>query len=62
MPRWAIYLTRLLATILMTSALTAVFTAATFAVIALTAREPATVGLIVQALKTAGLLALVQVG
>ncbi len=62
MPRWAIYLTRLLATILMTSALTAVFTAATFAVIALTAPVPATAGLVGQALKTAGLLALVQVG
>ena len=62
MPRSAIYLTRLLATILMTSLLTAVFTAATFAVIALTAREPASAGLLEEALKTAGLLALVQVG
>jgi ABC-2 type transport system permease protein len=62
MPRWAIYLTRLLATILMTSVLTAVFTAATFTVIALTAREPATAGLVELALKTAGLLSLVQVG
>ncbi len=62
MPRWAIYIIKLLATILMTSALTAVFTAATFAVIALTAREPADTGLIGQALKTAALLSLVQVG
>ena len=62
MPKWALYLTRLLATVLMTSVLTAVFTAATFAVIAMTARVPATAGLVEQALKTAGLLALVQVG
>jgi len=62
MPRWALYLTRLLATILMTSLLTAVFTAATFAVIALTAPVPATAGLVELALKTACLLSLVQVG
>ncbi|MGA2061335.1 MAG: hypothetical protein ABSG67_12695 [Thermoguttaceae bacterium] len=62
LPKWALYLTRLLATILMTSVLTAVFTAATFVVIALTAPGPSTAGLVEQALKTAGLLALVQVG
>jgi ABC-2 type transport system permease protein len=61
-PRWALYLIRLLAVILVTSLLTAVFTAATFAVIALTARTPASAGLVAEALKTAGLLALVQVG
>ncbi len=61
LPRWALYLTRLLATVLMTSALTAIFTAATLAVIALTAREPATAGFAEQSLKTAGLLALAQV-
>ncbi len=37
LPRWAIYLVKLLATLLVISVLTAVFTAATFAVIALTA-------------------------
>jgi ABC-2 type transport system permease protein len=62
LPRWAIYLTKLLATVLMTSVLTAVFTAATFAVIALTAREPPAAGLLVQVLKTAALLTLAQVG
>jgi ABC-2 type transport system permease protein len=61
-PRWALFLTRLLATVLMTSAITAVFTAATVAVIGLTAKEPMSAGLAEQALKTAGLLALAQVG
>jgi ABC-2 type transport system permease protein len=62
MPRWAIYLTKLLATILMTSVLTAIFTTATFAVIALTAHVPVNLEMFQLALKTAGLLALVQVG
>ncbi len=62
LPRWALYLTKLLATLLMTSLLTAVFTTATLAVIALTASEPATAGLVKQALITAGLLTLAQVG
>ena len=62
MPRWALYFVRLLATILVTSLLTAVFTAITFAVIALTAREPCGAGLVQQALKTAALLSLVEVG
>ena len=39
LPRWALYLIKLLATLLMISVLTAVFTAATFAVIALTAQR-----------------------
>jgi ABC-2 type transport system permease protein len=62
LPRWAIYITKLLATILMTSVLIAVFTMATFAVIALTTNEPATARLLEMALKTAGLLTLAQVG
>jgi ABC-2 type transport system permease protein len=62
LPRWAIYLTKLLATVLITSVLTAAFTAITFAVIAFTAGGPATSGWIEPAWKTAVLLSLVQVG
>jgi ABC-2 type transport system permease protein len=62
LPRWMLYLIRLMATVLMTSLLTAVFTMITFAVINLTAREPATAGFVVPALKTAGLLMLAQIG
>ena len=61
LPRWALYLVKLLATLLVTSVLIAVFTTATFAMIALTASEPATAGLIGRALKMAGLLGLTQV-
>jgi ABC-2 type transport system permease protein len=61
LPRWGLYLVKLLATLLVTTMLTAVFTMATLAVIALTASEPATVGLIGRALRIAGLLALAQV-
>jgi ABC-2 type transport system permease protein len=61
LPRWAMFLSKFLATVLMTSVLTAVFTMATYVVIALTAMEPVTLGLIARALKTAGLLALAQV-
>jgi len=62
LPRWALYLVKLLATLLVTGALTAVFTTVTFAVIALTAGEPATAGLVERAMKMAGLLGLAQVG
>ena len=62
LPRWALYLVKLLATLLVTGTLTAVFGAATFAVIAMTAGEPATADLVGRALKTAALLALAQVG
>jgi ABC-2 type transport system permease protein len=62
LPRWALYLVKLLATLLLTCTLTAVFTALTFATIALTASEPATAGLVGRALETAGLMALAQVG
>jgi ABC-2 type transport system permease protein len=61
LPRWGLYLVKLLATLLVTSALIAVFTTATFATIALTANEPATAGLLGRALKMAGLLGLTQV-
>lgn len=61
LPRWALYLVKLLATLAVTSVLTAVFTTATFATIALTASEPATEGLIGRALTMAALLALTQV-
>jgi ABC-2 type transport system permease protein len=61
LPRWALYLVKLLATLLVTSALTAVFTTIAFTTIALTASEPATAGLIGRELKMAGLLALAQV-
>jgi ABC-2 type transport system permease protein len=62
MPRWAMYITKLLATILMTSVLIAVFTFITFAAIALTTNTPEPAKLVVPALKTAGLLTLAQVG
>lgn len=62
LPRWAMCLVKLLAALLVTSLLTAVFTAATLATIALTAREPLGLALLEQALKMAGLLALAQVG
>ena len=61
LPRWGLYLVKLLATLLVTALLTAIFTAITLAVIALTASEPATAGLIEQALKVAGLLCLAQI-
>jgi ABC-2 type transport system permease protein len=62
LPRWALYLIKMLATLLMISVLTAVFTAATFAVIALTASEPITSKVIGQALKTAVAMTLAQAG
>ncbi len=62
LPRWAIYLVKLLATLLVISVLTTAFTAATFAAIALTAGGPVTSGLIGQALKTAVAMTLAQAG
>jgi ABC-2 type transport system permease protein len=62
LPRWAIYSVKLLATLLMTSILTAFFTAATFATISLAAGEPITSGLVEQMWKTAAALALAQAG
>jgi ABC-2 type transport system permease protein len=62
LPRWALYLTRLLATMLLTALLTAAFTAATFVVIALTTDEPLRATLALRAVKTCTLLALAEVG
>ena len=62
LPRVALYLIKLAATLLVTSLLTAVFTVVTLAVITLVAGEPATTELVERALKTAGLLALAEVG
>jgi ABC-2 type transport system permease protein len=61
LPRWAIYLVKLLATMLVTSLLTVVFTCLTFSAIALSAQTPAQAAILTPALKTAGLLALTQV-
>lgn len=61
LPRWALYLIKLLATLLVTALLAVVFTAAAFATIALTASEPPAAGLVGRALTMAGLLGLTQV-
>jgi ABC-2 type transport system permease protein len=62
LPKWALYLVKLAATLVATSLLIAIFAAVTLAVIDLTAKEPMTSGLVERALKTAGLLSLAQVG
>jgi ABC-2 type transport system permease protein len=62
LPRWALYVIKLFAALLITCLLTTIFTAATFAVIAATASEPLAEGLVGRALTTAGALALAQVG
>jgi ABC-2 type transport system permease protein len=59
LPRWALYLVKLSATLLVTSALTVVFTATASLAIAVTASEPA-VGLLGRDLKVAALLVLTQ--
>src|SRR5262249_28594384 len=46
LPRWALYVVKMLAALLVTCLLTGVFTAATFAVIAATAREPVADGVV----------------
>jgi ABC-2 type transport system permease protein len=61
LPRWAVYWVKLLAAVATTSLLTAAFTMATFATIVLTAKTPWTAAMITHAMKTAGLLMLVQV-
>jgi ABC-2 type transport system permease protein len=61
LPRWGLYLMKLLAALLVTAALTAVFTIATFVAIALTASNP-TPEMAGRALETAGLLGLTEVG
>ena len=60
LPRWAIYLVKLSATVFVTAALTVVFTAAASLAIALTASEPATAALIGRDLKLTGILVLTQ--
>jgi ABC-2 type transport system permease protein len=62
LPRWALYVVRLLATLLMISVVTAAFTTATFVVIALTGGEPITSQLMWRALETSAALALAQAG
>jgi ABC-2 type transport system permease protein len=62
LPRWAIYIVKLLATLLVVSALTAVFTAITYAVIAVTRSNPIDAELMRQALKTSAALALAEAG
>jgi ABC-2 type transport system permease protein len=62
LPRWALYLVKLVATLLVTCLLTGVFTAAAVATIAVTASEPLGREMVRRALTTAGMLALAQVG
>jgi ABC-2 type transport system permease protein len=62
LPRWALYVVKLLAALLVTCLLTAVFTIGTFVAIAATATEPLAEGLFGRALITAGTLALAQFG
>jgi ABC-2 type transport system permease protein len=62
LPRWALYVVKLLSALLVTWLLTAVFTAAAFAVIAATAHEPVAGGLVGRALTTGGAMALAEVG
>jgi ABC-2 type transport system permease protein len=61
-PRWVIYLTRLLAILALTAALTAVFTAITCAVLALSTAGPQPAELGLRAAKTAALLGLAEAG
>jgi ABC-2 type transport system permease protein len=62
LPRWALYLVKMLATVLMTSALTAVFTMGTFALIyVMAADNPVATSLMSRELKMAALICLVQV-
>lgn len=60
-PRWALYLVRLSAAVLLTAVLVALFTAATYAVIAFTGRTPITAAAAERIVKTAGLLALAEI-
>jgi ABC-2 type transport system permease protein len=62
LPRWTIYLTKYIATVLVTSTLTAVFTIVTYVVIYWNTDELWTEVLPGRALQTVGLLALSQVG
>jgi ABC-2 type transport system permease protein len=60
LPRWALYLTKLAATILVTSALTGVFTLLTFAVIYANTTEFWDSALLMRALKAVAVMALAQ--
>jgi ABC-2 type transport system permease protein len=60
LPRWALYLTKLAATVLVTSALTSVFTVLTFAVIYANTAEFWDGALAMRALKAAAVMALAQ--
>jgi ABC-2 type transport system permease protein len=62
LPRWAIYAVKLLATLLMVSVLTGVFTAVALATIVLTRGDTLTSALMMQELKIAGALTLAQAG
>jgi ABC-2 type transport system permease protein len=62
LPRWALYLVKFLAALLVTCLLTGVFTLLTFAIIDITSNEPIADDLMRRALTTAGALALAQVG
>jgi ABC-2 type transport system permease protein len=62
LPRWALYLVKLVATLLVTCLLTGAFTAAAAATIAVTTSEPVGGEMVRRALTTAGALALAQVG
>jgi ABC-2 type transport system permease protein len=59
-PRWAMYLIKLAATWLVTTALTAVFTVIAMDAVVLTTREPVAGGLTEPILKLTGLIALTQ--
>jgi ABC-2 type transport system permease protein len=62
LPRWALYVVKFLAALLVTCLLTAFFILLTFAVIAATSPEPWADGLVRRALTTAGALALAEIG
>jgi ABC-2 type transport system permease protein len=62
LPRWAIYVVKMLATLLVIAVLTAAFTTITYAVIALTRSNPINAELMQQAMKTSLALALAQFG
>jgi ABC-2 type transport system permease protein len=62
LPRWLLFLIKLLATLLMISAVTAVFTTAIFLVINLAAGQPLTASLFNQIVKTTAALVLAEAG
>jgi ABC-2 type transport system permease protein len=62
LPRWLLYIVKLVATLLMVSLLTTLFTTITFIVISLTRSEPVTSEVFSQAMQTSLVLALAQAG